>query len=350
MTEIGERGVNISGGQKQRISLARLCYSRNEIVLLDDPLSAVDAEVGKHIFDKCIKELLHGKTILLVTHQLHFVSQCDLVVVMSGGEVVEFGSPKDLICKPDGLLAKLLQDSETSQDEGTKKTSSVHDMTEIPVSVTRTEAKGLMSKEERVTGAVDSSVLKAYGEAAGGLFFVVPFIAILVFMQLSRMATDLWLVYWTQQSVPGMTESTYLSIYGGLATFQMALVFTFAFLVALGGTRAAQTLHVKSIKSVFAAPMYFFDTTPLGRIISRFSRDQDQADNTLTDALRLFLMTFTTTISTFLLVAYITSGYFLIPFFPLCIAYYFLQKIYRSTSRELKRLESISRVILFCSL
>lgn len=68
--QIGERGVNLSGGQRQRISLARAVYANRQLYLLDDPLSAVDAHVGKHVFEECIKKTLRGKTVVLVTHQL----------------------------------------------------------------------------------------------------------------------------------------------------------------------------------------------------------------------------------------------------------------------------------------
>jgi len=73
-TEIGERGINLSGGQRQRISLARCVYKLADVVLLDDPLSAVDQKVGKHIFNQCIKKFLNDKTVLFVTHQLQVCS------------------------------------------------------------------------------------------------------------------------------------------------------------------------------------------------------------------------------------------------------------------------------------
>ena len=88
LTEIGQRGVILSGGQCARVSLARAIYSDADIYLLDDPLSAVDARVGKHLFDRCIKEFLAGRTRILVTHQLQFLKETDRVVILRNGSVV----------------------------------------------------------------------------------------------------------------------------------------------------------------------------------------------------------------------------------------------------------------------
>ena len=92
LTEIGQRGVILSGGQRARVSLARAIYSDADIYLLDDPLSAVDAKVGKHLFDRCIKEFLDGRMRILVTHQLQFLKETDTVVILRNGLVVWDGT------------------------------------------------------------------------------------------------------------------------------------------------------------------------------------------------------------------------------------------------------------------
>lgn len=106
-TEIGERGINLSGGQKQRVSLARAIYSDKPIYLLDDPLSAVDANVGRHIFEECVRGCLRGKTILFVTHQLQYLPQCDRVLYMEDGRIAEEGSYTELVERDGGLMALL---------------------------------------------------------------------------------------------------------------------------------------------------------------------------------------------------------------------------------------------------
>uniref|UniRef100_A0A8C9QKA3 ATP binding cassette subfamily C member 12 n=1 Tax=Spermophilus dauricus TaxID=99837 RepID=A0A8C9QKA3_SPEDA len=107
LTEIGERGLNLSGGQRQRISLARAVYSDRQLYLLDDPLSSVDAHVGKHVFEECIKKTLRGKTVVLVTHQLQFLESCDEVILLEDGEICEKGTHKELM-EERGHYAKLI--------------------------------------------------------------------------------------------------------------------------------------------------------------------------------------------------------------------------------------------------
>ncbi|XP_038051020.1 multidrug resistance-associated protein 5-like [Patiria miniata] len=117
-TEIGEQGINISGGQKQRVSLARAVYSDKDIYLLDDPLSAVDAHVGKHIFSQCIEGALNGKTILFVTHQLQYLKRCDRIILMKDGRIVEDGTHRELMDNGNEYcnLIKTFHNEDTDED------------------------------------------------------------------------------------------------------------------------------------------------------------------------------------------------------------------------------------------
>ena len=249
MTEIGERGINLSGGQKQRISLARLCYYNPDIVLLDDPLSAVDglfysfksilikiAEVGKLIFDKCIRGYLKDKTICLVTHHLNYVPECQMAIVMSGGSILEIGVPKQLL-ERQGELSRLLKEKKNSNQNEEKLSSEELDAEVSLVSKFKENINDhkLMTSEERAVGVIGTSVIRSYSHAAGGVPFLMLFITVLIFMQLARMATDLWLIYWTQELVSGFSELNYLAIYGSLALIQTFFTISFALLVATGG-------------------------------------------------------------------------------------------------------------------
>ena len=102
-SEIGEKGINLSGGQRSRVALARACYADADVYLLDDPLSAVDAHVGRHLFDACMCGLLAGKTRILVTHQLHYLPAADLVAVVKHGTISDIGSYSELVTRGGGL-------------------------------------------------------------------------------------------------------------------------------------------------------------------------------------------------------------------------------------------------------
>ena len=111
MTEIGEKGINLSGGQKQRVALARAVYSGADLFLLDDPLSAVDSHVGKHIFDRVVgpEGCLKDKTRVLVTHAVTFLPQVDQIVVLRGGKVSEVGTYKELLAQKGDFAEFLVQ-------------------------------------------------------------------------------------------------------------------------------------------------------------------------------------------------------------------------------------------------
>jgi ABC-type multidrug transport system ATPase subunit len=110
------QGINISGGQKQRLAIARAVYANADVYLLDDPLSALDAKVGRRVFWQCIKGELKSKTRLLVTNQLQYVPDADVVVVLKNGRIVESGSYGDLMAK-NGVLADMMQDVQTDAED-----------------------------------------------------------------------------------------------------------------------------------------------------------------------------------------------------------------------------------------
>jgi ABC-type multidrug transport system fused ATPase/permease subunit len=293
-TEIGERGINLSGGQKARISVARAAYSSlfetKNIVILDDPLSALDPEVAKKLFYECIVELMAGKTRLFVTNQIQFLSSCDTVVVLKKGEVLEQGATSDLLANPSSEITRLLKKS--SSIMSSQKAEQKEKLQEKEASTrpeTETQTKNLVSKEERNVGAVSLQVYLAYIRAGGGflVFSVVYFFFVL--SAVNTLATNSWISFWTSDpSYENNPRAFYLGIY---ALFAITLgVFTFfrAFFLAQFGMRASETLHRNLLDSILRAPQSFFDTTPLGRIISRFSKDLYSIDLELGDQLDFF--------------------------------------------------------------
>ncbi|XP_053762045.1 ATP-binding cassette sub-family C member 11 isoform X2 [Panthera pardus] len=372
MTEIGEHGLNLSGGQKQRISLARAVYSDHELYLLDDPLSAVDTHVGKHIFEECIKKMLRGKTVILVTHQLQYLAFCDQIILLEDGKICEKGIHSELIQKK-GQYAQLIQNmqgeatqdplqdtaktAEDSQVQGQAQTTfqeeSVYENAVLENQLTR--------KEKMKEGSLRWSVYHHYIQATGGYMAS----AIVVFLMMGIVFFTVfnfwWLSYWLQQGSgtnssqesngttadPGdILDNPQLPIYQlvyGLSVLLlicMGLCFSKAFTKL---TRKASTaLHSKLLSKVFCCPMSFFDTTPTGRLLNCFAGDLDQLDQLLPIVAEEFLVLFLMVVA-ILLVVSVLSPYILlmgIILVTVCLIYYMKFKM---AINVFKRLENYSR-------
>ncbi|ORX39512.1 hypothetical protein BCR36DRAFT_416970 [Piromyces finnis] len=360
MTELVEGGANLSGGQKQRINLARAVYDNSDIVFMDDPLSAVDAHVSRFLFDKCINGALAKKTRILVTHQLHLLSKVDYIVVMKNGRIEEQGQYKELLIK-NGELARLLKvsgDNESETKENYEEsldisTISDSDITKcefdssesIASSISEEDNKkpvqGIISQEERPTGSIKTKVYNNYIKASGG-YIVCIFILLLVGLtQIIKLGSDTWLVYWTEDTL-GMKTNDYILIYLFWNLGQTIVIFIYYVVMANVGIKASKRVHNNAIDRVLKAPIFFFDSNPLGRIINRFSMDQDSLDNNLFPTLQVFLTGFGSTFSTLALMLY-ASPILGVAVVPLLIIYYFIQLLYRHTNRELKRLDALKR-------
>jgi ATP-binding cassette subfamily C (CFTR/MRP) protein 1 len=198
-TEIGERGITVSGGQKQRLNIARAIYFNADVVLLDDPLSAVDAHVGRHIMDNAICGLLKGKARILVTHQLHVLNRCDRIIWMDGGRIKTIDTFDNMM--ENNVEFQKLMETTTVEQEKDKDKEEVNDEVDEEKKDANTrgkkKSKALMTAEERATDSVDWGVYGAYLKAAGG-YWVAPVVFIFLLMaQCSNISTSLWLSFWT---------------------------------------------------------------------------------------------------------------------------------------------------------
>ncbi|KAJ3031489.1 UNVERIFIED_CONTAM: hypothetical protein HDU68_003429 [Siphonaria sp. JEL0065] len=356
-TSIGERGINLSGGQKQRVNLARLIYNDSDIVLIDDPLSAVDAHVGKHLFERCIRGALGNRTRILVTHQLHFLPQCDKIVVMKDGEISEQGPYQELIGN-NGDFAKMIA-SYGSEDHGdAESTPEVDDetatnhekeITELEqVLASKKTGKDIMSVEDQETGKVAAHVWLHYVQASGGLWgFTVPLLFILIIFQTARTGNDLWLTWWTNRNFD-LTNTQYIVGYVVFGVIMTLGTLGYAMFFAFSGTRASRNLHDKALERILRAPTSFYDTTPLGRILNRFSRDVDAIDNQLSFSFRQLISQVAITLSTFIVMCS-ALPWFTGAVIPALVIYYFISTVYRNTARELKRLDSTSKSPLYAN-
>lgn len=270
LTEIGEQGINVSGGQKQRLSLARAVYYDADIYLLDDPLSAVDSHVGKHLFEKCIQTCLSEKTRILVTHQLHFISNVDMIIMMDKGSIVCKGTFNELM-KSSDRFRELLKTYSSSGDESKNSTIETREVQEAENLVLEKIGipAGLTNKEEQSTGSIKGRVIWLYTQYAGGLKAVLSIIIWIIFANAVRIVTDQWLVIWLNQRFQ-LKEHTYIICYVFIAVSQLVFSVVYGFYIAHFLARASKTMHNLAIKSIFKSPVSFFDQNPLGRITSRY--------------------------------------------------------------------------------
>ncbi|KAF3000376.1 hypothetical protein E8E14_006009 [Neopestalotiopsis sp. 37M] len=346
-TEIGERGITISGGQKQRLNIARAIYFDSDIVIMDDPLSAVDAHVGRHIFDNAILGLLKDKCRILATHQLWVLNRCDRIIWMEGGKIQAIDTFDNLMANHTGFQTLLATTAVESKDEKDGEGAVVEEKTAEAKKDKKKKKKstGLMQAEERAVSSVPWSVYGQYVKASGTVLSAPLVMLALVMSQGANIATSLWLSYWTSDHF-GYSTGVYIGVYAGLGTAQALLMFVFSLMLTIFGTNASKTLLRQAVTHTLRAPMSFFDTTPLGRITNRFSRDVDVMDNNLTDAMRMYFLTMAMIISVFcLIIAFF--HYFVIALVPLVVIFIIATAYYRQSAREVKRFESVLRSVVF---
>lgn len=361
-TEIGERGINLSGGQKQRIQLARAVYQDCDIYLLDDVFSAVDAHTGTEIFKECVRGALKNKTIVLVTHQVDFLHNADIIYVMKDGMVVQSGKYDELV-KPGSDFAALVaahdssmelvesaapaidrelplsrQPSSKNQSNGDSSSSS-----SIVAPKAEKASARLIKDEERASGHVSLAVYKQYMTEAWGWWAPLLVLAVAVAWQGSLMASDYWLAGQTsEENAASFSASLFISVYAGIAAASVVLVAVRSFLVAFIGLQTADRFFKQILNSILHAPMSFFDTTPSGRILSRASSDQTNVDLFLPFFVWLSISMYITVISV-LIVTCQAAWPSVVAIIPLIILNLWYRNYYLSTSRELTRLESITK-------
>uniref|UniRef100_A0A8C0GNK0 Uncharacterized protein n=1 Tax=Chelonoidis abingdonii TaxID=106734 RepID=A0A8C0GNK0_CHEAB len=376
LTEIGEKGINLSGGQKQRVSLARAVYSNADIYLLDDPLSAVDAHVGKHLFDQVLGPdgLLQGKTRILVTHSVSFLPRMDEIVVLVDGAVSEQGSYSTLLANG-GAFAQLLstygsQEGSAPEEEATGMWAGAEprvSFVQVPFIelLLCGEGRGVACRRSCVRGAcggwtpwdaatgcaalqVKFSLYLQYLRAVGWGFSAWVLITY-VAQYAAFMGSNLWLSDWTDDSLrywnqtyPTSQRDMRIGVFGALGTAQAVFLLAGALLATRGAIRASRVLHQQLLSNILRVPMSFFDTTPTGRIVNRFAKDIFTVDETIPMSFRSWLTCFLGIISTLLMIC-LATPYFALIIIPLSIFYFFLLRYYVSTSRQLRRLDSVTR-------
>lgn len=349
-TEIGEKGITLSGGQQQRVALARACYADADIYLLDDPLSAVDAHVAKHLFHKCICGLLATKTRVLVTHQVALTeSFCDWVVVVgTDGTIVEQGPPHELKHSGqhlNGMLAavgKINRQPSAESEEGEEKAAEAEDKAGKKKGGDKEQNK-LVEEEDRQQGAPSKAVYLLYVNACGGPWVIGAITLLAIATGIVGYANKLTLTTWLDSMDRGDNPvSDDLWVYMGATSAFIGTIAIRYVAQFQAGLRASRRLHGEMMDRVIRAPTGWFDKTPIGRVINRFSSDMQSIDREAMGNIMQFIScSFMPILSAYVIASRFI--YLLALMLLVLIAAFQVAKTYLQSARELKRLDSTAK-------
>ncbi|KAI8803791.1 ABC transporter type 1, transmembrane domain-containing protein [Cladochytrium replicatum] len=363
LTQIGEKGINLSGGQKQRVSLARSAFFKPSIALLDDPLSAVDVHVGSYILNNLIGTsstakpteqtlpVLSRATRIVVTSALSMLPRMDHIIVMKDGRIAEQGPYAELMnLEENGELLNMVQNSvkTISSGETSEETGATMAPETTGVQKKNSKKSNFIEEESRSFGAVKPAVFLRWATSGGGMQLLALVWFFILAYQGLVLGQSLWIIVWTDLLIPNFGVGGYVGVYAGLGLAQC--IATYIFFVSMGifSNRASSKLHDLSIKRILQAPIRFFDTTPVGRIVNRFSRDIDSIDYTLSSTALDTFESIASVLSRILFIA-VSTPIFLAILAPLSGLYAFIWIAYRRSAREVQRItaNASSPVIAF---
>ncbi|AEO70139.1 uncharacterized protein THITE_45545 [Thermothielavioides terrestris NRRL 8126] len=400
-TEIGANGINLSGGQKWRVTLARAIYSRAGILVLDDIFSAVDAHVGRHIFEKCLNgELAAGRTRILVTHH---VALCEpktkYLVELGDGGVLHSGLLSEL--REEGTLQKIKSheqsaeeieadelttavNSEGASDAEREESDDAEGNTLKKVASRSQVPRKFVEEESREQGAVRKHVYLTYLKDSGGFFFWAFACVVFITVQGFSLGRSWWLRIWTgsyeeqgvhqlqaagpsseysfayidsarQNPIHAMSaplpaiEGTlpfYLGIYVALSVMSCVIGTSRFLYIYLGSIRASRKLFTKMNFTILRTPIRWLDTVPVGRILNRYTADFSVIDSQLANSVSFGVNSFLG------LMAVVIAGLFVSPYIVLLASvllliclYYAIR--YLNGARPVKRLESTTKSPVF---
>lgn len=353
-TMIGEKGATLSGGQRQRISLARVAYARPEIALLDDPFSAVDANVAQCLFFDCIKNgTLRQATRVITTHHTGFLSSCDLIIAMDEGRIIAVGTFQELLHSTDPyhstLREVLIKSPIQTADDNQEPPPPVALHTEEFQSSTALDED---TYKEDVNRHAGRAAVRAYSTALGGWW---P----LLLLGVLAIAADIFKVsreYFLRVIIKGPVAD-HLKLLSELATVgKVKAIWLYGILGGLQGLfsgmssifavwicqKASERLHAQCLDRVLAARLSVYDVTPVGRILNRFSHDLDMIDSNFPDRITQLLTCLSALISTILLLGVYYPIILPTIILPLIGTFFLLQKFRRSW-RQLQQLVGITQ-------
>uniref|UniRef100_A0A8C3G1S6 ATP-binding cassette, sub-family C (CFTR/MRP), member 9 n=1 Tax=Cyclopterus lumpus TaxID=8103 RepID=A0A8C3G1S6_CYCLU len=376
-TEIGERGINLSGGQRQRICVARALYQNTNIVFLDDPFSALDIHLSDHLMQEGILKFLQDdkRTVVLVTHKLQYLIHADWIIAMKDGSVLREGTLKD-IQTHDIELYDHWKTLMNRQDHGLEKDVQQDSQTTLERKTLRRafysrEAKNQMDDEDEEEEEEDDDNMSTTTNrrskipwrvcwcylSSGGFFMVFLMVSSKLLKHSVIVAIDYWLAIWTSSKTSQFNgtsladgpshDSPYLTVFIVLCAAGITLCLITSLTVEFLGLSAATNLHHNLLNKIIHAPIRFFDITPLGQILNRFSADTNIIDQHIPPTLESLTRSTLLCLSAIGVISSITPG-FLLTLVPLAVAFYFIQKYFRVASKDLQDLDDSTQLPLLC--
>ncbi|KAK7255605.1 hypothetical protein RIF29_29018 [Crotalaria pallida] len=354
LTEIGQRGINMSGGQKQRLQLARAVYNDADIYLLDDPFSAVDAHTAAILFNDCVMSALRHKTVILVTHQVEFLSEVDKILVMRGGKVTQSSNYEDLLAAGTAFeqlvsahkdtIKKLDQNNE--KNGGSENEVTVHQEESQGSLLTKDQSEGeistkgqLTQEEEKEIGDVGWKPVWDYISFSSGSFIL----CMMILAQFAFVALQTASTFWLALAViPKVTSGTLVGVYSVISFVSAGFVYLRSSLCAQLGLKASATFFSSFTKAIFNAPMLFFDSTPVGRILTRASSDLSILDFDIPYSILFVACVGIENLVTISVMASITWQVLIVAI-PAMVASKYVQGYYQSSARELIRINGTTK-------
>ncbi|CAG9318093.1 unnamed protein product [Blepharisma stoltei] len=275
-TIVGDNGITLSGGQKARISLARILYANRDVILLDDPLSAVDSEVSSFIFKNCIKDYLKNKTVILVTHQIHLISEADKLLILNQGKQIFFGTYQEFQGRAD--IEDFVGELKQMTDSVEKKEVDYS----VYVKEIKSESISSIADEEKDLPPISLNTYHQffiYGYKYN--FVLVLVLLVLVITQIASIAVIYWLTVWSAQSDSEQEDTYYVWFYAIIVSICYFCSFLRCWILSYGMTIAGKNLHNKALESMVKTSTVFFDKNQTGRMINRFSKDTFMIDELL---------------------------------------------------------------------
>ncbi|XP_025204473.1 probable multidrug resistance-associated protein lethal(2)03659 isoform X2 [Melanaphis sacchari] len=376
-TLVGERGITLSGGQRARINLARAIYKQADIYLLDDPLSAVDTRVGRHLFEKCIKDYLKEKTCVLITHQVQYLTEVGQIILMDNGSIVAEGSFQELQAS-DLKFTKSLGSSDNAglnEPENDINSSLNVDLLDSNKSISSShndvnisgflDVKSKKLNKSRSSGRVSINVYLSYLSASGSVIKVFFVLFCFILIQVLTTGGDYWISFWITHEHKNSTGYNNLSNDNGAlsssnlissllftSSFRQVCMIVYIFIIIFTVVsiiircvtyvsfcaRASINVHDQTFDSFIKATMFFFNTNSSGDMLNRFSKDIKIIDEILPYILMDCLQLLMLLLGVIFIVGYFNI-YLMVPTFIMFVIFYYIRIFYLPTSKSIKRLE-----------